>query len=197
MSTLTVFTSAGTELSERNSWSPRFGFGKVNPGGKLAVSFPRSVGALPVHYDRHPSAYTNVYLEEGAGKPLFPFGHGLSYTTFAISPPRLSSATIGPGGTVEVAVDVTNTGKRSGDEVVQLYIRDDVSSVPRPVLELKGFRRLSLAPGEARTVRFALGPDELGFWDIAMNRTVEPGTFTISVGPSSAALTSATLTVSA
>ena len=164
-------------------------FGRVNPGGKLAVSFPRSVGELPVYYDRHPSADVNQYIE-GQRKPLFPFGHGLSYTTFAISEPRLARTPIAVTEDVDVTVEVANTGQRAGDEVVQLYIRDEVSSAPRPVLELKAFRRITLAPGEKRTVTFRLTPDDLAFWDIDMKWTVEPGSFTISVGSSSVALKS-------
>ena len=167
-------------------------FGRVNPGGKLTVSIPRSVGDLPVHYDRHPSAYLNHYLES-TSRTLFPFGHGLSYTRFEISAPRLSAATIRQGADVAVAVDVANVGDRTGDEVVQLYIRDQVSSVPRPVLELRGFRRVTLAPGEKRTLTFGLTADDLAFFDADMKWTVEPGAFTISVGPSSAALKSAIL----
>ncbi|MBW8783636.1 MAG: glycoside hydrolase family 3 C-terminal domain-containing protein [Novosphingobium sp.] len=169
-------------------------FGRVNPGGKLAVTFPRSVGDLPVYYNRHPSADVNQYLE-GPRKPLFPFGHGLSYTSFEVSPPQLAKATIAVGEGVDIEVDVANTGPRAGDEVVQLYIRDEVSSVPRPVLELKAFRRVSLKAGERRTVRFHLTSDDLAFWDIAMNWTVEPGAFTISAGPSSTQLKSAKLMV--
>jgi beta-glucosidase len=169
-------------------------FGKLNPGGKLAVSFPRSVGDLPIFYNHHPSADVNQYVE-GPHAPLFPFGHGLSYTTFEISAPRLASDSISTTDTARVDVDVTNSGKVAGDEVVQLYIRDDVSSVPRPVLELKRFRRITLAPGETRTISFELTPDDLAFWDINMQWTVEPGAFTISAGNSSATLKSASLTV--
>jgi beta-glucosidase len=169
-------------------------FGAVNPGGKLPVSFPRSVGELPVYYDRHPSADLNQYVE-GKRAALFPFGCGLSYTTFELSAPRLARAQIAATDTAVVEVDVTNTGTRAGDEVVQLYVRDDVSSVPRPVLELRGFERVTLRAGETRTVRFTLPPDALAFWDLDMRWTVEPGTFTISTGPSSVALKSATLTV--
>jgi len=169
-------------------------FGAVNPGGKLPVSFARSVGELPIYYNRHPSADLNRYIE-GKRTPLFPFGFGLSYTTFDLSAPRLASARIATTDSAVVEVDVTNTGTRAGDEVVQLYIRDDVSSVPRPVLELKGFQRVTLQPGEKRTVRFTLTPDALAFWNIDMRRVVEPGTFTISTGSSSASLKSTTLTV--
>lgn len=169
-------------------------FGRANPGGKLSVSLPRSAGELPVAYDRHPSAELYPYIEDKA-RPLFPFGHGLSYTTFELSAPRLSSDRIAPGGKVQVEVDVGNTGNRDGDEVVQIYIRDEQSSVPRPVKELKAFRRVTLKKGERTTVRFELGPDELGFWDIDMKWSVEPGTFRISAGNSSTALKHATLTV--
>jgi beta-glucosidase len=171
-------------------------FGRVNPGGKLTVSFPRSVGELPVFYNRHPSSDLNVYIE-GRRAPLFPFGHGLSYTRFEISEPRLVRSEIAPGEPAALDVDVTNTGSRAGDEVVQVYLRDDVSTVPRPVLELKAFRRVTLAAGEKRTLRFDLPADALAFWDIEMKWRVEPGTFTVSAGASSAALKSTKLTVRA
>jgi beta-glucosidase len=171
-------------------------FGTVNPGGKLPVSFPLSAGQLPIYYDRHPSADYNRYIEN-KHEPLFPFGFGLSYTTFDISAPRLTKAEIGTGETAVVTVDVKNTGPRVGDEVVQLYVRDDVSSVPRPLLQLRDFKRVTLAPGESRTLTFELTPDALAFWTIDMQWLVEPGTFTIYSGPSSAALKSAKLTVHA
>ncbi len=169
-------------------------FGRVNPGGKLPMSIPRAVGELPVAYDAQPSSHLNAYIE-GGPKALFPFGHGLSYTTFAISAPRLAQAEIGRREGVDVTVEVANTGSRAGDEVVQLYIRDEVSSVPRPILELRGFRRVTLEPGERKTVTFRLDPDDLAFWDADMAWTVEPGAFTISAGPSSAVLKSTTLRV--
>jgi beta-glucosidase len=169
-------------------------FGKVNPGGKLTVSVPRSVGDLPIFYNRHPSAQVNQYVE-GRHAPLFPFGFGLSYTSFDLSEPRLARATIGVGEGFSVEVDVTNTGKRAGDEVVQVYIRDDVSSVPRPVLELKAFCRITLKPGEKHTVRFDLAPDALAFWNIDMRWAVEPGSFTISTGNSSTSLKAIKLVV--
>jgi beta-glucosidase len=172
-------------------------FGKVNPGGKLAVSFPRCVGDVPVYYNQHPSAKTGKRYVEGKATPLFPFGFGLSYTTFDVSAPRLAKPQIAQGETAIVEVDVVNTGTRVGDEVVQLYIRDDVSSVPRPVLELKGFRRVTLKPGEKKTLRFELTPDALAFWNIDMKWVVEPGAFTISAGPSSINLKTAKLTVAA
>ena len=170
-------------------------FGKVNPGGKLPVTFPRSVGDLPMYYNQHPSAKTSKRYVESKPTPLFPFGYGLSYTTFDISVPRLAKSTIAVGETAVVEVDVTNTGSRAGDEVVQLYVRDDVSSVPRPLLELRGFERVSLKPGEKRTVQFRLDTDSLAFWNIDMAYVVEPGTFTIHAGSSSDQLKSVKLTV--
>lgn len=169
-------------------------FGKINPGGKLPVSIARSVGELPAYYNRHPSADVNQYLE-GKRAPLYPFGHGLSYTKFAISAPRLESEIIASDAPFWVEADVTNTGSCAGDEVVQLYVRDEVSSVPRPVLELKRFSRVTLGPGQTRTIRFELTPDDLAFRDINMNWVVEPGIFGISVGNSSASLTTVRLTV--
>lgn len=170
-------------------------FGKVAPGGKLAVSMPRSAGELPIYYNRHRSSDWNRYIE-GERKPVFPFGHGLSYTTFEIGAPQLKRSTISPGDAAEIEVAVTNTGKRYGDEVVQIYIRDEFSSVPRPVLELKAFQRIGIAPGETRKLAFTLEPDALALWDRDMNWRVEPGDFTIFAGASSANLKSTTLSVS-
>jgi beta-glucosidase len=158
-------------------------FGDYNPAGKLPVSFPRSVGQLPIYYNHKPTARRG-YLYTSK-EPLFPFGYGLSYTTFAYANLKLSPAQIRPNGRTEVSVTVTNTGKVAGDEIVQLYIRDLVSSVTRPVLELKDFKRISLAPGESKTVNFVITPDKLSFLDLNMNNTVEPGWFDIFVGTSS------------
>jgi beta-glucosidase len=169
-------------------------FGRINPGGKLSVSFPRSVGELPVWYDRHSSADVYPYVE-GKHLPLFPFGHGLSYTRFSLSEPRLSNARIGRKEHVTVNVTVANTGPRDGDEVVQIYVRDMVSSVPRPILELKAFRRVTIAKGETQTVSFDLGPDAFGLWDADMQWSVEPGDFRISAGNSSAVLKHTMLTI--
>ncbi len=169
-------------------------FGRIDPGGKLSVSFPPSAGELPAWYDRHPSASLYPFVE-GKREALFPFGFGLSYTTFELSAPRLSSSEITPAGKIQVEVDVANTGNRDGDEVVQLYIRDDKSSAPRPLQELKGFCRVSVKAGARTTVRFALGPDELGFWDAEMKWSVAPGTFRISTGNSAVALQHAQLLV--
>jgi beta-glucosidase len=161
-------------------------FGDVNPGGKLPITFPRSAGQLPVYYSRKPTSFRG-YLGSSR-EPLFVFGHGLSYTTFEISNLRIEPAEIGPGGTATVQVDVTNTGKRAGDEVVQLYIRDRVSSVTRPVKELRGFERVGLEAGQKRTLSFTLGPDALSLIDDRMIRVVEPGAFDVMVGNSSANL---------
>ncbi len=161
-------------------------FGDINPGAKLPVTVARSTGQLPVFYDAKPSARRGYLFDTTA--PLFPFGFGLSYTKFEIGAPRLSSAKIGIAASVTVSVDIANVGARAGDEVVQLYVRDQVSSVARPILELKGFERVTLAPGERRTVQFTLGPDAFRFFDIAMREVVEPGLFDISVGADSTRL---------
>ncbi|WP_416365589.1 glycoside hydrolase family 3 N-terminal domain-containing protein [Sphingomonas aerolata] len=161
-------------------------FGDINPGAKLPVTVARSTGQLPVFYDAKPSARRGYLFDTTA--PLFPFGFGLSYTKFEIGAPRLSSAKIGIAGSVTVSVDIANVGARAGDEVVQLYVRDQVSSVARPILELKGFERVTLAPGERRTVQFTLGPDAFRFFDITMREVVEPGLFDISVGADSTRL---------
>jgi len=168
-------------------------FGDVNPGGKLPVTVPRSVGQLPMFYNAKPSARRGYLFD--TTDPLYPFGFGLSYTSFILSPPRLSATKIGIGGTASVSVDVRNSGQREGDEVVQLYVRDMVSSVTRPVKELKGFQRVTLKPGEVRTVTFTISPEALQIWNDHMDRVVEPGDFEIMTGNSSVSLQSATLTV--
>ena len=162
-------------------------FGDVNPGGKLTVSFPRSVGQVPVTYLQRPD-----FIGSGKGQfkdadksPLFPFGYGLSYTTFSYSKPTFKDAVINTDESTTVSVDVTNTGDRAGDEVVQMYVRDDYASVGRYNKMLKGFERISLKPGETKTVTFTLGFDELNVLNQDMKKVVEPGTFTISVGASS------------
>lgn len=168
-------------------------FGRANPGGKLPVSIARSVGQLPIFYNHKPSARRG-YID-GSTKPLFPFGFGLSYTTFSISEPRLGKARIGVSESTTVEVDVANTGKVAGDEVVQIYIRDDISSVTRPVLELKAFKRVTLQPGERRTLSFDIKPADLSLYNVRMERVVEPGSFTIHAGPDSAQLKSVKLMV--
>jgi beta-glucosidase len=168
-------------------------FGDFNPAGKLAVTFPRSVGQLPVYYNRKPTARRGYLFT--SKEPLFPFGYGLSYTTFDYTNLKLSSAQIRPQDQTKVAVTVSNTGKRAGDEIVQLYIRDLVSSVTRPVMELKDFRRVSLAPGESKTVEFIITPDKLSFLNLNMENVVEPGWFDIMVGTSSVKYQTAKLEV--
>ena len=170
-------------------------FGIVNPGGKLPVSFARSVGQLPLYYNRKPTSRRGYLFDSTA--PLYPFGFGLSYTTFDVSAPRFGRDSIRLGDNVQVSVDVANTGRRAGDEVVQLYVRDDEASITRPLIELKRFQRVTLQPGERRTVTFELKPDDLALWNMDMKRVVEPGTFTISAGPNSVDLKSAKLTVAA
>lgn len=158
-------------------------FGDYNPGGKLPITVPRNVGQLPDYYYQKPSArreYVGTTTD-----PIYPFGWGLSYTTFKYSNLHVSPDSIGPKGATTVTVDVTNSGQMKGDEVAQLYIRDEVSSVTRPVEELRGFERVSLAPGETKTVKFNLGPDDLSFWNLDMHRVVEPGAFKIMVGGNS------------
>jgi beta-glucosidase len=168
-------------------------FGDVNPGGKLPVTIARSVGQLPMFYNYKPSAHRGYLF--GEATPLFPFGYGLSYTSFTIGAPQLSAPAIRPDGRVDVKVDVANTGKRAGDEVVQIYVRDLVSSVTRSVKELKAFRRVTLQPGETRTLSFTLDRRAFQMWNIDMKRVVEPGQFEIMAGPNSADVKTATLTV--
>ena len=170
-------------------------FGTVNPGGKLPVSFARSAGQLPVYYNRKPTSRRGYLFDSTA--PLYPFGFGLSYTTFDVSAPRFARSAVSVGDNVQISVDVANTGRLAGDEVVQLYVRDDEASITRPLLELKRFQRVTLQPGERRTVTFELKPDDLALWNMDMKRVVEPGTFTISAGPNSVDLKSAKLTVAA
>jgi beta-glucosidase len=160
-------------------------FGEVNPGGRLPITFPRSVGQLPAYYNHKPSVQRGYLWSEKT--PLFPFGHGLSYTTFEYKNLQVSPARIRPDGQALVSVEVRNTGTRLGDEVVQLYIHDVLTSrVTRPVMELKGFQRITLEPGENRKLEFVLTPNELSYLDEKMERVVEPGTFELMVGGSSA-----------
>ena len=170
-------------------------FGDVSPSGKLPISVPRSAGHLPVFYNYKPSARRGYLFDDVS--PLYAFGYGLSYTTFAIQNVRLQKKTIRTNGSTRVMADVTNTGKREGAEVVQMYIRDVVSSVTRPVKELKGFQKVTLRPGETKTVTFDITPGLLAFYDVNMKYVVEPGEFFIMVGNSSRDqdLTKITLTV--
>lgn len=168
-------------------------FGDLNPGGKLTVSLPLSVGQLPIYYDHKPTALRGYLFD--AVEPLFPFGHGLSYTTFSYSTPTLSAPRIKPNERTTVSVQVANSGQRKGDEIVQMYIRDEVSGATRPVIELKGFKRITLAPGERRTVTFDVGPEELSYHGLDKKRVVEPGRFQVLVGGSSKSLGSVALDV--
>jgi beta-glucosidase len=185
--------------------------GDVPPGGKLPVTLPRSVGQLPLSYDHErtgrpagpdqpPSSFTSGYLDLADG-PRFPFGHGLSYTRFAISAPRcttprVSVAELAAGRRVEVTAEVRNTGDRAGDEVVQLYVHDPVASQVQPVRRLRGFERVSLAPGESAPVRFTLGADDLGFFTAdGTEPTVEPGRVEVYVGADSRASSRLDLTL--
>jgi beta-glucosidase len=169
--------------------------GDVNPGGKLPLSIAQHVGTLPVFYNHKPSARRGYLFDEV--RPLWPFGFGLSYTRFEFGAPQLSSPSMGTGGQVQVSVTVRNAGDRAGDEVVQLYVRDLVATVTRPVLELKGFQRVSLAPGQATTVSFTLKAEALAFWNTRMQRVVEPGDFDIGTGPDSTQLQRIRLQVTA
>lgn len=158
-------------------------FGDFNPSGRLPVSIPKTVGQIPVHYCRRSSSFKD-YISMDA-KPLFPFGHGLSYTDFKYSDLKINPARGSSAGKVSISLDVQNSGKCRGDEVVQLYIRDVVASISRPVKELKGFKKLSLAPQEKRSISFTVSSDQLAFYDENMKLTVEPGTFEVMVGSSS------------
>jgi beta-glucosidase len=166
-------------------------FGDVDPGGKLPVTIPRSVGQLPSFYNVKPSARRGYLFDTVA--PLFPFGYGLSYTSFDIGAPELSSDRIGLDGSVSVTVPVRNTGSRAGDETVQIYVHQQVGSVTRPIKELKAFRRVTLQPGETKILSFTLTPASFRMWNIDMHRVVEPGDFDIMVGPNSVDLKTAVL----
>ena len=166
-------------------------FGAVNPGGKLPLTIPRSVGQLPMFYNIKPSARRGYLFDTTA--PLYPFGFGLSYTTFEIGAPKLSSDHISVDGSVTVSVPVRNTGSRDGDETVQLYVHQLVGSVTRPIKELKAFERVSVAAGATKTVTFTLTPESFRMWNIEMQRVVEPGAFELMVGPSSVDLKTAVL----
>jgi beta-glucosidase len=168
-------------------------FGDANPGGKLPITFPHTVGALPDYYNHKPSA--NRSYEFSTREPLFPFGYGLSYTTFKFDNLKVDPPQIMQAGTAKVSIDVTNTGTREGDEVPQFYIHQRVASVTQPVMQLKGFERITLKPGEKRTVTFTVTPDMLSILNIDMHRVVEPGVFDMMVGPSSEKTATVKLTV--
>ncbi len=177
-------------------------FGDYNPGGKLPATFPRTVGQVPIHYNHKNTGrpandsvkWNSKYNDLPLG-PLYPFGYGLSYTTFEYDKPVLSSTKINPDDKLKVSVEVRNTGEYDGEEVVQLYIRDMVASVTRPVKELKGFQKVFIKKGESKTVEFQLGKNELSFYDKNMKWTVEPGMFKVFVGTNSEEVQEATFEV--
>lgn len=170
-------------------------FGDYNPSGKLPMSFPRSVGQIPVYYSHlntgrpynadKPNKYTSRYFDEANG-PLYPFGYGLSYTTFTVSDVKLSSPTMKRDGTVTASVQVTNTGKREGATVIQMYLQDVTASMSRPVKQLKGFEKVNLKPGETQTVSFPIDIEALKFWNQQMKYDAEPGKFNVFIGVDSA-----------
>ena len=170
-------------------------FGKVNPGGKLPASFPYRVGQVPIYYNHDPAGrpcnkdvkWNSQHRDIPSCDPLFDFGFGLSYTTFEVSNLHLSSSTVSPEGSVEATVSVKNTGAEKGDEVVQVYIHDPVATISQPVRRLRGFERVTLAPGESRTVTFTLDKSDFGFYDNRGKFVVEPGQIDVYAGNSSKA----------
>jgi len=169
-------------------------FGKVNPGGKLPVSFPRRVGQVPIYYNHEPTGrpcdttfkWNSRYRDLTSCDPLYEFGYGLSYTTFSVSNLRLNSRTMRANGAgITATVGVKNTGSRSGDEVVQLYIHDPVASISQPVRRLRDFQRVTLDPGQTKSVKFTLDSSDVGFYDDSGRFVVEPGTIDVYVGNSS------------
>jgi beta-glucosidase len=177
-------------------------FGKIDPGGKLPMSFPRNVGQIPISYNELPTGrpfdpnnkYTSKYLDV-PNTPQYPFGYGLSYTTFSVSHLRLSTTNVSPTGLLTAVADVTNTGPVAGDDVAQLYLHESDTSVLQPVRRLEGFKRVTLAPGQTRTITFRLGSQELGFYNADGKFVVEPGPFDVWVGDSSVGGQHATFTV--
>jgi beta-glucosidase len=159
-------------------------FGDANPGGKLPISIPRAMGQLPLYYNTKPSGRINDYVDLSS-KPLFPFGHGLSYTTFSYRNLHISPERVNAQQKVLISLEVENTGSRAGDEVVQLYLQDKIASVVRPVKELKGFKRISLKPNEIKRVNYEIDTRQLGLYNVDMEYVVEPGEFEIMVGSSS------------
>ncbi|CUR54561.1 Beta-glucosidase [metagenome] len=178
-------------------------FGKVNPGGKLPVSFPQRLGQVPIYYNHEPTGrpcdveqkYTSRYRDLRSCDPLYAFGYGLSYTTFSVSGLSLDRARVSPSGRVRATVTVTNTGDVAGDEVVQLYLHDPVSSISQPVRRLRGFERVTLDPGESRTVTFTLDRSDFGFYDNRGEFVVEPGEIEVYAGDSSQATMTESFTV--
>ena len=168
-------------------------FGKVNPGGKLPVSFPRNVGQIPIYYNHEPtgrpcdvaSKYNSRHRDIPSCAPLYEFGYGLSYTTFTVDNLKLSSKSMSSRGSITASVEVTNTGAVAGDEVAQLYIHDPVASISQPVRRLRGFERVTLAPGASKTVSWQLDASDVGFYDNRGKFRVEPGLIEVYAGNSS------------
>jgi beta-glucosidase len=157
--------------------------GNVNPSGKLPMTFPRSVGQLPYYYNHKPTS-RHVYVDQDTSA-LFPFGHGLSYTTFQYSDLKIAQPHIPLNGSVNISISIKNIGKVEGTEVVQLYLRDVIASVTTPVKSLKGFKRITLKPGESGIVQFNVDNKELMLWNREMKQVVEPGEFKVMIGSSS------------
>jgi beta-glucosidase len=163
-------------------------FGKVNPGGKLPITFPRSIGQVPLFYNHKPSGNKSHMYTDYVSlpvTPLFPFGHGLSYTTFAYADLRISKPKVSANQTVEITCKVTNTGSLAGDEIVQLYIRDEYATLPRPMKELKGYCRVKLAPGESQKLTFTLAVNQLAYYSLQKELMVEAGKILVMLGSSS------------
>jgi beta-glucosidase len=163
-------------------------FGRVNPGGKLPITFPRTVGQVPIFYGHKPSSgrsFSHVNYVDESASPLFAFGHGLSYTQFEYSGLEIAPEAVGPEGEVTVSFQVKNSGEREGDEVIQLYLRDLLASVTRPVKELKGFRRVRLAAGQSVRVTFTVKAALMAFYDDQRRFGVEPGVVEVMVGSAS------------
>jgi len=163
-------------------------FGDYNPGGKLPISFPRSVGQVPVYYNHKPSGGRSHWKEdyvEMSSKPLFPFGHGLSYTNFEYSNMVITPRTVSRDSQVKISVDIKNIGSSTGDEVIQLYVHNRQSTITRPLKELKGFKRITLKPGKKKTVYFILLSEQLGFYNKEFKYVVEPATVKVMIGSSS------------
>jgi beta-glucosidase len=179
-------------------------YGTVNPGGKLPVSFPRGVGTVPYYYNHEPTGrpcdttfkWNSRYRDQSTCQPVYAFGYGLSYTSFDVSNLALSRSSVGRNGSLTVSMDVTNTGDRPGDDVVQMYIHDPVASISQPVRRLRGFQRVALPPGASRTVTFTLDKSDFGFYDNRGKYVVEPGTIEVYGGDSSAATMEKSFTIS-
>jgi beta-glucosidase len=178
-------------------------FGRVNPGGKLPVSFPQVLGQVPIYYNHEPTGrpcdvtqkYTSRYRDLPTCSPLYEFGYGLSYSTFSVTNLRLDRTSVSPNGRVRASVDITNTGKVRGDDVVQLYLHDPVASISQPVRRLRGFQRVTLNPGARRTITFTLDRSDFGFYDNRGMFVVEPGEIDLYAGDSSAATLTRSFTV--